>query len=218
MIARVEREREDSFIDPKEGNSLILHWLLHTNTGSAQGHLGSALETSRPIFHFCMYESETSHTYLQVYKKWKANESSGDLKTDLRTSQHLHLLQLFYVLHFWGSKRQIGYFFPCFPFYLFWFCMKFGPEVLWWLTCWVPPGRPHPNTDNFIKRRKPADLGNCYRMAEHGASKSCQSCDDGSLDDCWEDFLAKHSKASQPVATTAMLHQNDQLSRNCGAS
>lgn len=38
-----------------------------------------------------------------------------------------------------------------------------------------PLGRPHPNTGNFTKRRKPSDNGNCYRVTKYGANKSCQS-------------------------------------------
>lgn len=74
----------------------------------------------------------------------------------------------------------------------------FGPEVLWWVKCWVTLGRPQPNTDNFTKRRKPADQGNCYRVTEHGATKSWQSCGEGSLDDCWEYFLADQAKPASP--------------------
>lgn len=158
------------------------------------------------------------HAYLQTYKQWKANDSSGDLKTSLRTVQHLHLLQLFgFVLscpYFLRLKMPNRYFLPIL---LFIFIL----HEAWNQRCCdelnVGSHRADPTqTMTILPNAGNLLTGETYWVTENVANKACQSCREGSLDDRWEDFIAEHSKARQPMATAAMLHQNNQLCRNRG--
>lgn len=114
-----ERERERFFYQSQRGEFTDITLVITHTFRQVQGHLGSALTTSQPT-RLPASAKVKHHAHLCKHINWKANESSGDLTTDLSSAftPAAALWLCSFICFIFEVKMPNRLLFSCFPLFI----------------------------------------------------------------------------------------------------